>query len=278
MRFNRRDKALTVCRAMRSEKVLIVLDWLCEFRMSNAEILSSRLEISITNAFKLLADMQSSRMILAFENVHTRGMRLFGLAEGGVRHLSAWGRDTQKAVVKASNLARSTTVIHDLCVQRITLHLAEKFKCVEVIWDLNIKTTRSLRPDAILVTADQYVAALEFDRTAKNLPQFFERLVNSYEAIRDNEFNALFIAVESSAVMKRYQALFDQEEWPVYRKNEKGNLVELSTKLTPERRFKNEIRWLPTKDVISSILSSRVSPKSKLPKIATSNQFEAANL
>lgn len=258
MIIRRRDKALNVTRAQREEKALIVLEWLSEFRASNAILLAKRLGIAVSNTHKLLGDMQEQGLVLSFENIHTRGLRLFALGQTGIQKLEAWGIDTANAVTKTSNLARKTTIIHDLCVQRLGLDLMEQYQCSEILWDKNIKTESRVRPDLIIVKPDGNKAAIEFDRTPKGQPHFYERLSANYESIHAGHYHAVIIAADSDATIARYKGLFDAPEWPVIRKNEEGTLVRLSATITPTPSVRNRIQWMTARNILSEVLSSRL--------------------
>jgi len=264
MIITQRNQELKVCRAQREEKVLMVLEWLAEFRASNAQILARRLAVAVSNCHKLLSDMTAAGLIHSFENSHTRGLRLFALGKLGIGRLEVWGRDTQTAIIKAHNLSRSTTVLHDLCVQSIGLQLMERFQCSEIHWDHNIKTESKERPDLLLVRPDGFKAAVEFDRTAKSSSRFYERLIGNYESISQGHYHAAITASESEAVLSRYQNLFSAPEWPVFRKNSAGKLIELSSTITPLPHITREISWLPARDLVSDIFSSRLRPQ-KIP-------------
>lgn len=268
MIIRRRNKDLKVSRAQREEKVLIVLEWLCEFRASNAPILARRLGVTLSNCHKLLADMQAGGLVLPFENIHTRGLRLFALGRVGIQRLEAWGQDSSSAVVKTHNLSRRTTIMHDLCVQRLGLDLMEQYQCSELLWDLNIKTDSRMRPDLLLVKPDGNQAALEFDRTPKDQAHFFERLSANYESIIAGHYHAAIVATDSEATLERYQALFESSEWPIIRKNDSGALVRLTSTITPHPNIKARIHWLAAKDILSDVLSSRLRPDRASPKPA----------
>ncbi len=258
-----RNEDQKVSRARREEKILIVLEWLSEFRASNVSILARRLQISLANCHKLLADMKEDGLVLSFENLHTRGLRLFALGRPGVQRLTVWGRDTENSVVKAHNLARSTTILHDLCVQRIAIEIMDRYACSEVQWDHNIITDSRIRPDAIFIRPDGFRAALEFDRTAKSPKHFYERLSANYESIQAGHYHAAITASESDAVLHRYQDLYSAPEWPIVRKDSSGNLVTLTSTINPLAHIKREITWLPAKDIVSDIFSSRLRPEPK---------------
>ncbi len=256
-----RNKDLKINRAVRSEKILIVLDWLLEFRASNVQILAKRLGISIANCHTLLSAMKAENLITSFENLHTRGLRLFSITRLGFQRLETWGRSEELSVHSPHHLSRSTTILHDLCVQRIAIELMDRYQCSEVHWDQNIKLDADQRPDLLLVRADGYRAAVEFDRTPKTPMCFYERLVSNYESIAKGHYHAAIIACESEAILDRYQALFSVAEWPIFRKNSAGKLTKLSSALIPLPEIRREITWLPARDLISDVFSGRQRPE-----------------
>ena len=83
MRIERRDPTLTYPRAVREEKLRLVLDWLLEFRVSSVELLATRLGLTYHSSYKFFRSLLDDQIIQPFKSIHTHQARYLMLTKAG---------------------------------------------------------------------------------------------------------------------------------------------------------------------------------------------------
>ena len=104
MRIERRDPTLKYPRAIREEKLRLVLDWLLEFRVSSVELLARRLGLTYQSSYKFFRSLLDDQIIQHFKSVYTNQARYLMLTKTGVDMLQVAGRDVSKAQTQTSRL------------------------------------------------------------------------------------------------------------------------------------------------------------------------------
>ncbi|MDQ3234065.1 MAG: hypothetical protein M3Q07_19835 [Pseudobdellovibrionaceae bacterium] len=208
-----RNPELKYPRAIRAEKVRIVLLWLAEFRFSTLEILSKRLGLELSTSRSFFLDLIRENVLDIFENPHTRGVRYVMIGAAGREILSArYGVSNVRC--KAGSLATYTSIIHDLAIQELVLAKIGDFS--EVIWDQNIAEHCGKRPDALVKYPKGYWLALEFERVRKNKPRIYTEFQSHVEAIRKGLYAGIYYVFFDPKLKGLYKAHFDEVQWPTY--------------------------------------------------------------
>lgn len=218
MIVNHRNYDLTYKRAIKADKVSIVLDWLLEFRFSSFEVLASRLDLKVSSCLRFFGQLIQDGTLQEFRNVHTRGTRYVMLTRTSLSFLEADGRDVSKAVVRSDRLGRHATIIHDLAVQYAALAVIKEFECDEVVWDRNIDYDGE-RPDLLFHSPKGYWAALEYERWKKKDAQIYRIFQFHARSLVEKRYSAIFYYFDKMADKKIYESLFNKEEWPTFAKD-----------------------------------------------------------
>lgn len=222
-------------RAMKVEKTQLVLDWLLEFRFSSYEILAERLGITVNGGRRFFDSLVDDGLIHEFKNVHTMHQQFVMLGAAGVAWLEAWGRDVSKAATRVQSLGRSAQIVHDLSVQRAVLGLLDKY--VEVIWDRNIifeDEDEYDRPDALLRSPKGHWVALEFERWRKEKARIYSGFIASAKAIKSQRYAGVIYIFSQQADQAKYQSLFNEAVWPIYRKEKTGRFKPIDQSFDPD--------------------------------------------
>lgn len=218
MIIEHRDDSLSYPKAIREEKVRLVLDWLLEFRFSSIDLLSSRLEQPKVNTNRFFNDLISSGLIQIFKNVHTKNERYVMLTTTGLSYLEAYGRDISKATTRVQHLGKYSKIIHDMSVQHSVLNRIHKYD--EVIWDRHIDPDDfgSDRPDALLHSAKGHWVALEYERWRKDRKRIFMTYLAHVRAIEKKKYQAVLYDFNSEVDKNHYKDLFNADEWGIYKR------------------------------------------------------------
>lgn len=255
MRVIKRSEGLKSNIAVRREKEYIILNWALEFRAITREIVEDILGVSSDVAYKLLGGMTKAGLLLPFVNNHTRGLRLYCLAQGGITLLNTLGVDTKKAVKKASNLARNSRVLHDLSVQKIVLKILSKYDCAEAKREV---VFGKVIADAVVVTKEGTTVAVEFDKTARGEADFYARAMEYRELIMDGKIGNIFIAITSGETAERYAEYIGAKYWPVYKRAADRRLYKTTDAVIPDP----EIRGRFTTALVGELLAEMLYTKS----------------
>ena len=225
-----RDKSLTYPRAIKQDKLRLVLLWLLEFRFSSIEILANRIGQTPTNANRFFNSLIADKLIADFKNVHTKGERYFILTSAAASYLEAEDYDISNAVTRAGNFGRYSTIVHDLAVQRLVLDRLSKYN--EVIADKNIDTLElHERPDALLRTHNNMWVAFEFERWRKSKDRIYFTFMNHVTAlVKKKAYSGVYYFFDKEVDRKRYLELFSEPEWPRYKREQKSGRLKLLEK------------------------------------------------
>lgn len=234
MIIENRDSSLKYPRAIKDEKVRLVLDWLLEFRFSSIEFLANRIGQSSVNANRFFNGLLKDGLIQAFKNVHTKNERYVMLTMAGISYLEVLGRDVSKGTTRVQHLGRYSHIVHDMAVQGAVLSRLDQYE--EVVWDRHISLPDSQdKPDAIMRSQKGYWVALEYERWRKDTKRIYITFINHVRALREKHYSGVFFVFDSEADMKHYQKLFSAVEWPVYKRQSKsGRIITTDTVLRPD--------------------------------------------
>lgn len=237
MIIEHRDPNLKYPRAIKDEKIRLVLDWLLEFRFSSIDILAARIGHTPTNANRFFNGLLKDGVIQSFKNVHTKNQRYVMITSAGVSYLEAFGRDVTRAITRVSNLGRYSQIIHDLSVQAIVLRQITNY--VEVVWDKYISFGgQHNRPDAVLrqfKDDSNHWHAIEFERWRKDRKRIFMSFVNHAKHFEKKYYVGVYYVFQSKADCSYYKKLFDEKEWPQYeRKSKSGQIQSLNYNFNPD--------------------------------------------
>jgi len=229
MKVETRDTALKYPRAIKDEKIRLVLDWLLEFRFSSIDILAARLGQSSKNANRFFNSIIEQNLIMPFKNVHTKNQRYVMLTTSGASYLEAAGRDISSANTRVASLGKYSQIIHDLSVQVSVLN--RLYKHQEIIWDRNIIfASEHNRPDALLYSvkeSNELWSALEFERWRKDKKRIYLAFQYHVEHIKNKRYAGVHYLFESLADRNYYEKLFKEERWPQYKREKKSGSVKL---------------------------------------------------
>lgn len=217
MLIHTRNAELKYPRAIKEEKTKLVLEWLLEFRFSSIDLLSKRIGSNPVNANRFFNALISDGVIQVFKNVHTMNERYVMLTTAGLAYLEVWGLDISRGVTKVAHLGRYSHIMHDMAVQNAVLNRLNSY--VEVIWDRHIDfADGSERPDALLKSQNNYWVALEYERWRKDKKRIFINYYHHVEALKKRHYRGVYFLFDKEADMKYYQSVFNEPEWPLYKR------------------------------------------------------------
>lgn len=221
MQIEFRDLSLKYPKAIREDKIKIVLDWLLEFRFSSIELLSLRLGSNKVNMNRFFNQLIDEGVIQLFKNANTKNERYVMLTAIGVSYLEAYGRNTEKAVTRVQLLGKYSQILHDISVQYAVLKRLSNYS--EVIADRNIPLDKyNDRPDALLLANKNYWVAIEYERWRKANNRIYYSLNCHAQSIINKRYSVVIFLFELESDKLHYEKLFNQEAWECYRKNKKN--------------------------------------------------------
>jgi hypothetical protein len=235
MLIKKRDRALKAPLAIRDDKILLVLDWLLEFRFSTVEILSERIESNSINTNRFFNRLESIGFIKFFSNVHTSGKRFLMLTTSGASFLEGHGRDISRASTRVQNLGKYSQVAHDIGVQKLVLLNIDGY--AEVVWDRHIDMPKGIdRPDFILrPDTGNYWVAFEYERWRKERKRIYYSLNNHASALTAGVYRGVYFVFQESSDCAYYKKCYEELEWPEFeRVKSSGRLRPLSRSLKPD--------------------------------------------
>ena len=227
MRIERRDPTLKYPRAVREEKLRLVLDWLLEFRVSSVELLAQRLGLTYQSSYKFFRSLLDDQIIQHFKSVHTHHARYLMLTPTGAAILQDAGRDISKALTTTSRLNRYSHIMHDLAVQRVVLKRLDHYD--EVIWDKHITLPDQYeKPDALLHSPKNYWVALDYERWRKEDKRIYLAFLNHAKALVKRHYSGVYYLFDREHDLLHYQTLFAAQERPEYQYNRKTGKITLA--------------------------------------------------
>lgn len=236
MIIEKRDPSLKYTKAIKQEKVRLVLDWLLEFRFSNFECLAKRIGSNKVNSNRFLNSLVSDGLLNQFQNAHTNNEKYVALTSAGLGYLESYGRDVSKAVTRTSTLKKYSQVLHDIAVQISVLDMIEGGGFSEVIWDRNISfDTGGEVPDAVICNEKGIWFAIEVERWRKSSYRIFHKFHSHFKNIKARHYVGVNYIFFEEADLKYYKRLFDEKDWPMFdRKPKSGEMKKLSKIFKPD--------------------------------------------
>ena len=231
MKIRQRDLNLAYKPAIKMDMVMLVLDWLLEFRFSSIDLLARRLGSRADFMYGFFNRiLKQDCFIQKFNNVHTGYDRYVILTSKGLSILKENNRDTSSSVTESSKLSRYSRIVHDISVQYAILNRLDDY--TEVISENNLRSLKTQRrPDALLIN-DSIRLALEYERWRKERKRIyisFHQHVQSMMGIDKNQttWDRVCYIFDQSIDYDHYVKLFSQDEWPTYAWNRKNNAFRL---------------------------------------------------
>ena len=227
MRIEHRDPTLKYPRAVREEKLRLVLDWLLEFQFSSVDLLAQRLGLTYHSSYKFFRALLNDQIIQQFKSVHTNQARYLMLTKAGGDLLRVAGRDVSKAQTQTSRLNRYSHIMHDLAVQRAVLKRLAHYD--EVIWDQHINLPDQFdNPDALLHSPKNYWVALDYERWRKEDKRIYLSFLNHAQALVKRHYSGVYYLFDREPDLAHYQTLFAAPAWPEYNYNRKTGKITLA--------------------------------------------------
>ena len=84
MRIEKRDLTITYTRAIRDDKLRLVLDWLLEFQFSSLDLLARRISTTTRSSYDFFRSLLKQHLIKEFKSVHTNQARYLMLTKTGM--------------------------------------------------------------------------------------------------------------------------------------------------------------------------------------------------
>ena len=234
MHIEHRDPTPNYPHAIREEKILLVLDWLLEFRWSSFELLATRLDMRSKTSYKLFRALVEEGLIQIFKSVPANIARCFLLTRRGATQLQEAGRDISHAHTSPAGVTHDGSIGHDLVVQAAVLRRLHQYD--EVIWKHHITLPEPFeKPDVLLRSPQGDWVALDYERQRKDDNRIYITLRNHAEAIMAKHYRGVSLLFDRPANLERYRTLFDAEAWPEYDFNrKKGKITALTTTFKPD--------------------------------------------
>ena len=234
MLIEHRDTSLKYTRAIKQQKIRLVLDWLLEFRFSSIDLLAKRLGSNAINANRFFNSLLTDGYIQAFSNIHTNNARYVILTLDGLAYLEVLGRDVSRATTNKNALGRYSRILHDIAVQYAVLNRLNQF--TEVIWDRHINfPDHPEKPDVLLRSPRGYWVGLEYERWRKDLRRIYISFMAHTDALIKKHYSGVFYLFSLENDCNYYRSLFEAEEWPRYKREPKsGHIKRLSSSFRPD--------------------------------------------
>ena len=204
---------------MKEEKMIILFNWILEFRFSTPRILAKVLELKITSTPRFFSGLIKDGFIKKVGNVHTDKERLFMLTQLSVDFLEAREFDVSNAITKAGRLERYSMILHDIGVQDVICSKINTHS--EVVWDKHILGIDSkCRPDALMKkVSNGYLVGVEYERWRKNLGRIYSSFVNHANQMVEGHYGGVYFIFNSDVDLIHYKKMFDSERWPLFSKH-----------------------------------------------------------
>ena len=234
MHIEHRDPTPKYPHAIREEKILLVLDWLLEFRWSSFELLATRLDMRSKTSYKFFRALVEEGLIQIFKSVPAKIARCFLLTRRGATQLQDAGRDISHAHTSLAGVTHDATIGHDLDVQAAVLRRRHQYDAV--IWKPHITLPEPFeKPDVLLRSPQGAWVALDYERQRKDDSRIYIAFRNHAEAIMNQHYRGVHLLFDRPADLERYRTLFDAEAWPEYDFNrKKGKITALTTTFKPD--------------------------------------------
>lgn len=229
-----RDRSLKYPRAIKQDKLRLVLDWLLEFRFSSFDVLAQRIDSTAVNENRFFNALLSDGLIQVFKNVQTNRERYVMLTPTGQDFLLVMGREVSRATTRAQHLGRYSRILHDLAVQYAVLSRLDQYS--EVIWDRHIDLPdHPHKPDVLLRSPRGYWVALEYERWRKDKKRIYISFMAHTRALRKRLYSGVYYLFDLDSDYHYYRRLFGAEEWPGYHYESKsGKIKRLSSSFRPD--------------------------------------------
>ena len=211
------------------EKKKIIFEWICIFQYSNQAILMELLGLKHPNNSAYFKKLDDSELLQRL-TLPTLRNQIFMLSRNslslltGFEYAGQYSTDPRRV---SASLAR-----HNLAVQRSIL--SRRALWDSVIPERLLKERGKKVPDAILIK-DNIKTALEIELTLKTKNKIYLAFTDHARAYRDGLYNKVIYVFDNQRVRDTYQAVFDEEAWPVFRFSQaKKRYVEDAEKFNPK--------------------------------------------
>lgn len=222
------------------EKKKIIFEWICLFHYSNQSILMELLGLKHPNNSTYFKKLDDAGLLQRL-TLPTLRNQVFLLSRNSLSLLTGYQYSGQYSTdprrVSAS-LAR-----HNLAVQRAII--TRRHLWTEVIPERLLKERGKKVPDAILIK-DGIKTALEIELTLKTKNKIYLAFTDHARAYRDGIYKHVVYVFDDVRMRDTYQAIFDEESWPVFRFNQaKKRYVEDTEKFNPKLLpgFRESVRF-----------------------------------
>lgn len=213
-------------------KTKLVLTWLLEFRVSNVDVLSKRLNLLPVNTSRFFQNLIKKEFIQKFRNNHAaHNQHYLMLTPTGRNHLQdVCGVDATNARTSVSSFKHNTQLQHNINVQKFVLSEMDDFGEVVCSHNIDMQDTKN-RPDALIKHRNpEYWVAVEYEHWRKNKKRIYHAVTNHVDAIQAKKWMGVYYVFREKTDFRYYYNLLQADLWPRYHLNRNTGVIKAMQK------------------------------------------------
>lgn len=214
---------------IKEDKMLVLLNWLKEFRFTSLQIVSQILNSNYPNTTRFIKNLAKDGYIVYFNNPSI-SHKLIALTQRSINFLKEHRlADFDEVAYEYTKYRKTVTVLHHLTLQRYLVNNIEEYS--EITWEYNLETEvyklGSIRPDCVVTYKNSDIkVAVEYERWVKTKARVYYKFYNHLENIQKGLYAGVLYIFEDTNDHSTYIKLFNESYWPRYKmqRNRSGNL------------------------------------------------------
>lgn len=239
--------------AVSDHRMLSVLMWVAEFRVSSLSILADLIGLPQTRKYSKTSSFFKKMLHLGLLNVGKNTMvgreAIYIAGPNAEPFLISYGLRPRLHLSPAI-ISDNKTILHDLSVQKAALsRLKRNRKDIAEIrseYQLLLEDNQrgQIRPDVLMVSTVGKCVGYEYEMTLKSKGRIYTTLQAHLHAIQTGQYIGVYYIFPTEELKEKYVRLWEPAMWPVYRKDpEKGHYKALDALYTPGSE-KSKIKFI----------------------------------
>lgn len=214
---------------VKEDKIVVLLNWIREFRFIDIKIASRLLDANNSNTARLIKSLVKDGYLIYFKNVSV-SHKLIALTQHGINFLKEHRlAEFDEVVFEYARYKKTLSLFHHLTLQEYLLKDIKEYS--EIIWEYNLENETykpgSIRPDCVVTYKNSNIkVAVEYERWVKTKARVYYKFYSHLENIQKGLYAGVLYAFEDNIDHKTYVRLFNESVWPRYKmeRSKSGNL------------------------------------------------------
>jgi DNA-binding MarR family transcriptional regulator len=199
-----------------NEKVLLVLLWLLEWRVSSIEMAAARIGLTPTACTRFFKKLLARNLIERIKIIDCDKRDLIILGPKGHKMLGTSDIAYAAEINRVRKYTKKQTIKHDLAAQKIALKMLPG--AMEIISDFNVKLEEK-KPDVLVyrwnaARDEADIVAVEMEATAKDRDGIFFMLHTYLKLIEEKKVDEVRFYFLTKDDMTKYLRYFNRDMWP----------------------------------------------------------------